>query len=47
MKVLLIAPSHVDLPDVGVEVARPIPGTPAYRAGVLGGDVIIAVSDMP
>ena len=27
----------------GVEVARPIDGTPAYRAGLLGGDLIVAV----
>jgi len=29
--------------DKGVEVARPIEGTPAERAGVVGGDTIIAV----
>ena len=31
--------------EKGVEVARPIEGTPAYRAGVVAGDVIIAVED--
>jgi len=29
--------------DRGVEVARPIDGTPAYRAGLLAGDLIVAV----
>ncbi len=31
----------------GVEVARPIDGTPAYRAGLLGGDLIVAVDGKP
>jgi carboxyl-terminal processing protease len=29
----------------GIEVARPIPGTPAFRAGVSAGDIIIAVGE--
>jgi carboxyl-terminal processing protease len=33
--------------DKGIEVARPIPGTPAFRAGVMAGDIIIAVEDKP
>ncbi|MBN2735341.1 MAG: S41 family peptidase [Spirochaetales bacterium] len=30
--------------EEGTEVSRPIPGTPAYKAGVLAGDLIIAVN---
>jgi carboxyl-terminal processing protease len=29
--------------EKGIGVARPIPGTPAFRAGVIAGDIIIAV----
>jgi carboxyl-terminal processing protease len=32
---------------LGIEVAQPIPGTPGFRAGVLAGDIIIAVDDKP
>ncbi|MBN2442380.1 MAG: S41 family peptidase [Spirochaetales bacterium] len=31
--------------DKGVEVARPIPGTPAFRGGIVAGDFIIAVDE--
>lgn len=31
--------------EKGIEVARPIPGTPAYKAGINAGDIIIAVDD--
>jgi carboxyl-terminal processing protease len=33
--------------DRGVEVARPIDGTPAYRVGMLAGDLIVAVDKEP
>ncbi|MBN1697175.1 MAG: S41 family peptidase [Spirochaetales bacterium] len=29
--------------EKGVEVARPIPGTPAYKAGINAGDIIISI----
>jgi carboxyl-terminal processing protease len=32
--------------DKGLEVSRPIEGTPAYRAGVSAGDIITAVDDL-
>jgi carboxyl-terminal processing protease len=31
--------------EKGVTVARPIPGTPAYRKGIIAGDTIIAVEE--
>lgn len=31
--------------DSKVEVARPIEGTPAFKAGIIAGDIIIAVND--
>ncbi|RHN80231.1 putative processing peptidase [Medicago truncatula] len=39
-------PTKADMPSDGLVVISASPGGPAYRAGVLSGDVILAIDDM-